>query len=120
MLGIVTADPAKRTAILCSGGLDSAVLVASELEAARTADGENAFIQPIYVSSGFAWESEERERAVEMLRADPFAGTVEPLAHLTCPVADTYPETHWALSGTPPAYNTSDGDVYLRSTESDG
>ena len=104
-----------RTAILYSGGLDSTVLMASELETARTKDddGQKAFIQPIYVSSGFAWESAERQRTVEMLRTAPFAGAVEPLAHLECPVADTYPEAHWALAGTPPAYNTPDDGVYL-------
>ncbi len=26
---------------------------------------------------------------------------------------DVYPETHWALTGTPPAYDTPDEDVYL-------
>ena len=40
------------TAVLLSGGLDSAVLVADE-----AASGE---VQPIYVSVGLAWESAER------------------------------------------------------------
>ena len=113
MFGKATSDSARRTAILCSGGLDSAVLMASELKTAHAAADEKPYIQPIYVSSGFAWESGERERAVEMLRAAPFVGAVEPLAHLACPVTDTYPETHWALAGNPPAYNTPDDDVYL-------
>ena len=26
---------------------------------------------------------------------------------------DVYPDTHWALTGTPPAYDTPDEDVYL-------
>ena len=43
------------TAVLLSGGLDSAVLVAEE--AARSE------VQPIYVSVGLAWERAEREAA---------------------------------------------------------
>ena len=41
------------TAVLFSGGLDSAVLLAEE--AAR------ADVQPIYVSAGLAWEPAERD-----------------------------------------------------------
>ena len=54
-----------RTAILLSGGLDSAVLLAEE--AAR---GD---VQPVYVSVGLAWEDAERqwqrERFEEIVRA---------------------------------------------------
>jgi 7-cyano-7-deazaguanine synthase in queuosine biosynthesis len=41
-----------KTAVLLSGGLDSAVLLAEE--AARDE------VQPIYVSVGLAWEASER------------------------------------------------------------
>ena len=102
-----------RTAVLCSGGIDSAVLVASELEEARGRHGDKVYIQPIYVSNGFTWEGAERTRAAEMLRAEPFAGFVKPLAQLECPVSDTYPKAHWAFAGLPPAYNTADKEVYL-------
>jgi 7-cyano-7-deazaguanine synthase len=36
-----------------------------------------------------------------------------PLAHLTFTVTDLYAPTHWALRGTPPAFDTPDEDVYL-------
>ena len=45
--------PPIRRAILLSGGLDSAVLVASELEETRHLYGKKDYIQPIYVTSGF-------------------------------------------------------------------
>ena len=96
-------------AVLCSGGLDSAVLLASELQSA----GESARVQPVYVRSGFAWEAEERRLAERLLAAPRFAGRAAPLAALDCPVADTYRPGHWALAGTPPAYDRADEDVYL-------
>lgn len=32
---------------------------------------------------------------------------------LTVDLSDVYPPTHWAVRGTPPAYDTPDEDVYL-------
>ncbi len=93
------------TAVLCSGGLDSAVLVAHEARA--------GVVQPVYVSGGLAWEASERESLPRLLEAPPFDRAVRPLAQLDCPIADTYPATHWALSGAVPSYNTPDSDVYL-------
>ena len=101
------------TAVLCSGGLDSVVLLAHELEAALAAGGTPAHVRPVYVSSTLAWEAAERRRAGQLLAAPPFAGRLGPLARLDCPVRDTYPSTHWALRGTPPAYGTADEEVYL-------
>lgn len=92
------------TAVLFSSGLDSAVLLASE---ARTSP-----VHPIYVSCGLAWEREELS-AVERLLATPVYRSVAPLARLTFTVEDLYPTTHWALRGTPPAFDTPDEDVYL-------
>ena len=102
-----------RIAVLCSGGLDSAVLLASEISRVSATHNERAFIQPIYVSSGFAWESSERKCTREMLKAAPFVGEVQPVAELECPLTDTYPKAHWALTGNAPAYNTDDKEVYL-------
>ena len=101
------------TAVLCSGGLDSVVLLASELHAALAAGGSAAHVRPVYVSSALAWEAAERRRAGQLLAAPPFGGRLGPLARLDCPVTDTYPRTHWALRGTPPAYGTADEEVYL-------
>ena len=93
------------TAVLCSGGLDSAVLVAHEADAGA--------VQPVYVSAGLAWEQPEREVVTRLLASPAFNARVRPLALLESPVADIYPSTHWALRGTPPTYNTPDSEVYL-------
>jgi 7-cyano-7-deazaguanine synthase len=96
------------TAVLLSGGLDSAVLLAEE---ASQAGGEP--VQPIYVSAGLAWEDAERRIISRLLAAPPLAGRVRPLVSLAVDVRDVYAATHWALIGRPPAYHTPDEDVYL-------
>jgi 7-cyano-7-deazaguanine synthase len=93
------------TAVLLSGGLDSAVLLAEE--AAR---GD---VQPIYVAAGLAWEPAERAIVAELLASGPFVGHVRPLVALSVDMRDVYAATHWAVQGTPPAYHTPDEDVYL-------
>ena len=95
------------TAVLLSGGLDSAVLVAEE--AARAAGP----VQPIYVSVGLAWEAAERRAVAALLAAPPFAGRVRPAATLTVDMRDVYEASHWAVKGAPPSYHTPDEDVYL-------
>ena len=94
-----------EVAVLFSGGLDSAVLLVHE---ART-----AIVHPLYVSTGLAWEAEERLVATEILTLRALAGRVKPLVQLEFTMADLYPPTHWALTGSPPAYDTPDEDVYL-------
>ena len=42
-----------------------------------------------------------------------FDGRVAPLATVEFNMRDVYPPTHWAIRGTPPAYDTPDEDVYL-------
>ena len=91
--------------MLCSAGLDSAVLLAEE---ART-----AVILPIYVSVGFAWEAAERQALAHLLASPPFVGRVAPAVILTFDMRDLYPAGHWAITGTPPAYDTPDEDVYI-------
>ena len=92
-------------AVLLSGGLDSAVLVAEE--AARNE------VQPIYVSVGLAWEGAEREALGRLLAAPGFSHGVGPLVSLSVDMRDVYAATHWAVTGRPPAYHTPDEDVYL-------
>jgi 7-cyano-7-deazaguanine synthase len=92
-------------AVLCSSGLDSAVLLADAAAAGRAV--------PIYVSVGFAWEAEERRMLARLLAAPPFAGRVEPPVFLTFDMRDTFAPTHWAVAGTPPAFDTPDEDVYI-------
>ncbi|RPJ56437.1 MAG: 7-cyano-7-deazaguanine synthase [Acidobacteria bacterium] len=92
-------------AVLLSGGLDSAVLAA---HAATT-----GVVQPVYVSSGLAWEVEELALVSRLLQSPPYASRVLPLVRLVVAVSDLYPDTHWARVGAPPAYDTPDQDVYL-------
>jgi 7-cyano-7-deazaguanine synthase len=92
------------TAVLVSSGLDSAVLAAHEARHGR--------VHPIYVSTGLAWEAEERT-ALDALLTAPARRALEPVAQLAFSVRDVYPETHWAIQGQPPAFDTPDEDVYL-------
>jgi len=93
------------TAVLLSAGLDSAVLAAAE---ARVGP-----VHPIYISTGLAWERGELAALNQLLASAPFAVSVAPLARLSYTVEDLYPATHWALRGTPPAFDTADEEVYL-------
>jgi 7-cyano-7-deazaguanine synthase len=78
------------------------VLLASE---ARTSQ-----VHPVYVICGLAWEREELAAAERLLHR-PIG--IAPAARLTFTVEDLYPSTHWALRGTPPAFDTPDEAVYL-------
>jgi len=98
-----------RTAVLFSGGLDSAVLLARELEGHEAQRGT----QPIHIRAGLAWEDAEARTIERLLALPPFAGRVAPVITLWFNMRDVYPPTHWAITGTPPAYNTPDEDVYL-------
>ena len=93
------------TAVLFSGGLDSAVLAA---DLAR-----RGAVHPVYVSVGLAWEPAELATAERLLGHSAYGGHVLPLQPLEFPMRDVYPPTHWALRGEPPAYDTPDEDVYL-------
>ena len=94
------------SAVLFSGGLDSAVLLAMEL-----AGGLRA--QPIHVRAGLAWEEAEARAIRRLMTLPPFAGRASPVVTLTVDMRDVYPPTHWAIRGQPPAYDTPDEDVYL-------
>ncbi len=100
--------PTERIAVLFSAGLDSAVLLADAAQ--RSPDG---LIQPIYVSTGLAWERDERVMAERYLTALSATAAIQPLASLTVDMRDVYPSSHWAIQGKPPAYDTPDEDVYL-------
>jgi 7-cyano-7-deazaguanine synthase len=93
------------SAVLLSGGLDSAVLLAEEASRGEA--------QPIYVSVGLAWEEAERAAVARLLASPAFARVTRPLATLSVDMRDVYAATHWAIAGTPPAYHTPDEDVYL-------
>jgi 7-cyano-7-deazaguanine synthase len=91
--------------VLLSGGLDSAVLLASEAERAQ--------VQPVYVSVGLAWEQAEQAMLAQLLAAQVFKTRVLPLARVEFSMRDVYSPAHWAMRGSPPAYDTPDEDVYL-------
>lgn len=93
------------TAVLLSAGLDSAVLAAAE---ARVRS-----VHPLYVSTGLAWERGELAALDPLLASAPFRVNVAPVVRLSFTAEDLYPATHWALQGTPPAFDTADEDVYL-------
>jgi 7-cyano-7-deazaguanine synthase len=94
------------SAVLFSGGLDSAVLLALEL-------AEHAPVWPLHVRVGFAWEQAEARAIARLLERAPFAGRVAAPAALSVEMRDVYPGDHWAVTGQPPAYDTPDEDVYL-------
>lgn len=91
--------------VLISGGLDSAVLLAHE--------ARHGPVQPVYVRVGLAWEGAEQAMLQALLAAPVFGGNLEPLAKLDFTMRDVYAPSHWAIRGTPPAYDTPDEDVYL-------
>jgi 7-cyano-7-deazaguanine synthase len=93
------------SAVLLSGGLDSAVLLAEE--------AVHHEVQPLYVSAGLAWEPAERYVVARLLANGAIGAHVRPLATLAVDMTDVYPSSHWAILGTPPAYHTPDDDVYL-------
>jgi 7-cyano-7-deazaguanine synthase len=92
-------------AVLLSGGLDSAVLLAEESAAGA--------VQPIYVAVGLTWERAELAAVETFLARREFATSVRPLISLTVDMSDVYPAQHWARTGLPPGYHTPDADVYL-------
>jgi 7-cyano-7-deazaguanine synthase len=95
-----------RSAVLFSGGLDSAVLLAMERR-------DHDVVWPVYVRVGLAWEATEIKAARHVLAAPPFSDRIQPLVTLDADIRDVYPPSHWALNGRPPAYDTPDEDVYL-------
>jgi 7-cyano-7-deazaguanine synthase len=97
------------TAVLLSGGLDSAVLLADE--AAQSPLG--VIVQPIYIGAGLAWEAAERATITALLDSEVLRGHARPLVSLSVDMRDVYAATHWAVTGEAPAYHTPDEDVYL-------
>jgi len=91
--------------VLVSAGLDSVVLAAAE--------ARDRQVHPLYIRTGLAWEPEELSALERLLARAPLSGRLAPLTQLDFTVRDLYPATHWALRGTPPAFDTPDEDVYL-------
>lgn len=108
---MVRSEAGQGEAVLFSGGLDSAVLLASVAAAAHR-ERQQVRVVPIYVRVGLAWENVERFIVDRLLASEPFRD-VEPVATLGFDMRDVYPPTHWAIRGEAPGFDTPDEDVYL-------
>lgn len=98
-------DANRPLAVLASGGLDSAILLA---EATRTYPA----VYPVYVRVGSFWEPTEEDHLRRFL-ASLSTRTLHPLVVLSQPVADLY-GSHWSLTGRDvPATDTPDEAVFL-------
>lgn len=101
----MTDDHSTPLAVLVSGGLDSAILVAEEARRRPT-------VHPLYVRFGLAWEDVELSHLRRFLEA--VAGpTLQPLSVLEMPIRDVYGE-HWSVTGRDvPDEHSADEAVYL-------
>jgi 7-cyano-7-deazaguanine synthase len=94
-----------EAAVLASGGLDSAILVAELLR-------QGHVVHPIYVRFDLAWEPTEEahlRRFLDTLKRP----APEPLAVLNAPIGSVY-GTHWSVSGDAvPDERSADEAVYL-------
>jgi 7-cyano-7-deazaguanine synthase len=101
----MTSEPADPIAVLASGGLDSAVLLAEQVAAGRT-------VHPLYVRCGLLWEPAELDHLHRFLSAVS-APNLRQLMVLEAPCRDLYGD-HWAMTGRDvPAAGTDDAAVYL-------
>jgi 7-cyano-7-deazaguanine synthase len=100
------ADPAGPVAVLCSGGLDSAVLL---VEMAR-ATGRSV---PVTIEAGHAWEAAERAALRRFVAAVDDA-RIAPVRTLALPMGDVY-GAHWSMTGVGgPRWDDPDETVELR------
>lgn len=95
-------------AVLCSGGLDSAILVG---ELARTAQR----LAPLYVRFGLLWEPAEECHLRAYLAALPTTSArIEPLRVFDMPIQSVY-GPHWSTNRRlpPPPHDSPDEAVFL-------
>jgi 7-cyano-7-deazaguanine synthase len=96
---------AEPLAVLISGGLDSAILLAESL---RT----SAAVHPLYVRMGLFWEGVELRHLHRFLDA-VHGPALKPLQILEMPVGDLY-GPHWSITGRDvPRAGTADEAVFL-------
>lgn len=95
----------RAVAVLVSGGVESAVLLA---EALRTHER----VYPLYIRKGFIWETVELACLRRLLRSFQSDGLAE-LTVLDVPVSRIY-RAHWSLGGNRvPGARAPDAQVYL-------
>jgi 7-cyano-7-deazaguanine synthase len=100
-----TADSRQPIAVLVSGGLDSAILLAECLRAYSA-------VHPLYVRNGLAWEDAELHHLRHFLDAVR-TPRLQPLRVFELPVADLYGD-HWSLTGqNVPDADSPDEAVFL-------
>jgi 7-cyano-7-deazaguanine synthase len=93
-------------AVLCSGGLDSAVLLVEMARAAGRAI-------PLFVHAGHVWETAERTALADFVAAVG-DGRIDTVRDLTLPMDDVY-GAHWSMTGRDaPGWDAPDADVELR------
>jgi 7-cyano-7-deazaguanine synthase len=98
-------DVTPPVAVLCSGGLDSCVLL---VEMART----TGRAIPLFVRVGHVWEAAERSALVRFLAAVGEEG-IAPLRDLAVPMDDVY-GPDWSMTGErAPAWDAPDESVEL-------
>lgn len=95
--------PAEPVAVLVSGGLDSAVLLAEAVQA-------GVDVHPVYVRTGMHWEPVEQQFLHRFLVAIR-RSNLKPLVVLDQPAADVY-GNHWSITGreAPTAADPNDAD----------
>lgn len=102
---IPTPREAATVAVLVSGGIESAVLVATMID-------RHERVRPIYVRCGLRWEDVELAAARSFLEAIGREG-LEPLVVLDEPIRDVY-GPHWSTDGPEvPDAESPDEAVYL-------
>jgi 7-cyano-7-deazaguanine synthase len=101
----MTPSPSVAQAVLCSGGLDSAVLLGDLLR-----QGVKVF--PLFIRCGLFWEKMELHYLRRFLRAVR-SDRLESLTILDEPVKNLYKQ-HWSISGkNVPGADTPDEAVFL-------
>ncbi len=93
-----------KVAVLASGGLDSAIMLADL--------AENSQVYPVYVEAGLVWEQGEKESLERFLSALEHPG-IEPVTYLSAPVGPLL-DSHWSVTGRAvPGAQAPDSEMFI-------